>query len=237
MEIKNEREKTDWMKYAYTFAITLLIFITAIYISNYFTNKKMSQLKTMGDKISLDILSSETQFSLLAESSCKDIDDNTLSKEVGLLGEKLSYTETKVGADDPDFQNLKTYYSILEIKDYLLMKKIAEKCKDKIAFILYFYSNEDSCEDCQDQGYILTKLHEMYPQIRIYSFDFNFDIPTIRSMKTIYKIKNELPAMYINGKVQYGIKTIEDLQKLIPETKTWDKEATSSNTKATSTNQ
>ena len=77
----------------------------------------------MGDKISLDILSSETQFSLLTESSCKSIGDNTLSFEVGQLGSKLAYMEEKVGSDNPDFINLKTYYSLLEIKDYLLMKK------------------------------------------------------------------------------------------------------------------
>jgi len=234
MEIKNEREKTDWLRYFYTFVITALIFATAVYISDYFSNKKIAQLKTMGDKISLDIISSETQFSLLAESSCKNMGDNTLSKEVGQLGDKLSYAESKIGSDNIDFQNLKTYYSLLETKDYLLMKKISEKCKDKTAFILYFYSNKDTCLDCQNEGYVLTKLHEMYPQIRIYSFDYDFDIPTISTLKSIYNIENKLPAMYINGKVVYGLKTIDQIKKIIPETKIWDKEALASSTKQTS---
>ena len=236
MEIKNDREKTDWLKYLYTFVITALIFITAIYISNYFSNKKMSQLKTMEDKISLDILSSETQFSLLTESSCENIGDNTLSREVGLLGDKLSYTEEKIGADNLDFQNLKTYYSLLEIKDYLLMKEISKKCNDKPVFILYFYSNKGSCADCQNEGYVLTKLHEMYPQIRIYSFDYDFNIPTINTLKSIYGIENKLPAMFINGKVQYGLKNIDDIKKIIPETKIWDKEA-AANSASSSKNQ
>ncbi len=231
MEIENVREKTDWMKYFYSFLITALIFATAIYISNYFSEKKLNQLKTMEDKISLDILSSETQFSLLAESSCKNIGDNTLSREVSQLGDKLSYAEEKIGADDPDFQNLKTYYSLLEIKDYLLMKKISEKCKDKTAFILYFYSNKSSCTECQNEGYVLTKLHEMYPQIRIYSFDYDFNTPTIETLKSIYGIENKLPALYINGKVTYGLKTIEEIKKIIPETKVWDKEALATSTK------
>lgn len=230
MEVENYREKTDWLKYFYTFVITALIFITAIYISNYFGDKKMSQLKTMEDKISLDILSSETQFSLLAESSCKNISDNTLSREVGQLGDKLLYTEEKVGADNQDFQNLKTYYSLLEIKDYLLMKKISEKCNDKTVFILYFYSNK-SCTDCQNEGYVLTKLHDMYPKIRIYSFDYDFNIPTIETLKSMYGIENKLPALFVNGKVQYGLKNIDQIKKIIPETKVWDKEALVSSTK------
>ncbi|MFH1626836.1 MAG: thioredoxin family protein [bacterium] len=233
MEIKHEREKTDWLKYFYTFVITALIFATAIYVSNYFSDKKLSQMKIIGDKISLDILSSETQFSLLTETSCKNISDNTLSKEVGQLGEKLSYTEEKVGPNNLDFQNLKTYYSLLEIKDYLLMKKISEKCKDKFVFILYFYSNKNSCPECQNEGYILTKLHEMYPKIRIYSFDYDFNIPVMETLKSIYNIENKLPALFINGEVFYGFKNIDDIKKIIPETKIWDKEnlATSTSVK------
>ena len=236
MEIKNDREKTDWLKYLYTFLITALIFITAIYISNYFSDKKLSQLKTMEDKVSLDILSSETQFSLLAEASCKDISGNSLSMEVGQLGDKLAYTEGKIDPNDPDFQSLKTYYSLLEIKDYLLMKQISVKCKDKPVFILYFYSNQGSCTDCQNEGYVLTKLHEMYPQIRIYSFDYDFNIPTINTLKSIYNIKDELPAMFIDGNVQYGIKSIDDIKKIIPETKVWDKEALASSIASTTSN-
>lgn len=235
MEIENKREKTDWLKYFYTFVITALIFTTAIYISNYFGNKKISQLKTMEDKISLDILSSETQFSLLTESSCKNISDNILSKEVGQLGNKLSYTEEKIGTDNPDFQNLKTYYFLLEIKDYLLMKQMSIKCKDKPVFILYFYSN-NSCTDCQNEGYALTKLYEMYPQIRIYSFDYDFNIPTINTLKSIYKIENKLPAMFINGKVEYGLKNIDEIKKIIPETKIWDKENLASSTNINTVN-
>jgi hypothetical protein len=235
MEIKNDREKTDWLKYFYAFIITIVIFVTAIYISNYFSDKKMSQLKTMEDKISLDILSSETQFSLLTEASCKDIGDNTLSMEVGQLGDKLSYTEGKIDSNNSDFQSLKTYYYLLEIKDYLLMKQIGTKCKDKPVFILYFYSNS-SCTDCQNEGYVLTKLHEMYPQIRIYSFDYDFNIPTINTLKSIYKIENKLPAMFINGKVQYGLKSVDDIKKIIPETKIWDKENLASSTNNQNTN-
>jgi len=227
MEIENKREKTDWLKYLYAFVITALIFITAMYISNYFGDKKISQLKSMEDKISMDVLSSETQFSLLTEASCKEISDNTLSEEMSQLGDKLSYTDGKTDINNSDFQNLKIYYSLLEIKDYLLMKKISEKCKDNIAFILYFYSNNSSCSNCQNQGYILTKLHEMYPEIRIYSFDYDFNIPVIKNLKSIYNIENKLPAMYINGQVQYGLSTIDELRKNILQTKAWDKIASS----------
>ena len=55
----------------------LLQLAALVMLSNYFGNKKIDQLKTIQDKISIDILSSETQFSLLSELSCKNISDSS----------------------------------------------------------------------------------------------------------------------------------------------------------------
>src|SRR3990167_208076 len=98
-------------KYLFSFIITAIIFATAIYISNYLGQKKLDEIRNIQDKISIDILSSETQFSLLEESSCKDVDSGTLSMELGSLENKLSYTENDRGANDPEVKVLKQYYS------------------------------------------------------------------------------------------------------------------------------
>ena len=148
-------KNTDYRKYIFSFVLTSLIFATAIYLSNYFGQKKLDEIRNIQDKISIDILSSETQFSLLEQSSCKDIDSGSLSTELGNLEAKLTYTENQRGTEDPEVQTLKKYYSLLEIKDYLLMNKISEKCKKTPLSIIYFYSNNDSCKDCQKEGFVL----------------------------------------------------------------------------------
>ena len=76
--------KIDWKKYLIVFLITACLFLTASYVSNYFGDKKIDQLKLMQDKISIDILSSETQFSLLSELSCKNISDSSMSAIISL---------------------------------------------------------------------------------------------------------------------------------------------------------
>ena len=113
----------SWKKYAYTFVITAVIFITAILASNYFSQKKMDEIKNIESRIAVDILASETQFSLLSELSCKEISSGLLSKELATLGDKLSYTEQNRGSDDAEVLNLKKYYSLLQIKDFILMQK------------------------------------------------------------------------------------------------------------------
>lgn len=215
----HQHEPNDWKKYVIVLFITITLFATGIWFSSYFNNKKMIELKSIEDKISLDLMSSETQFSLLQELSCKDISNTVLSSELNSLAEKISYSENNLGNDNSNVVSLKRYYSLLEIKDYLLMKKITERCGEKSIFILYFYKN-DKCEDCTKQGYVLTSLREKYPNLRVYSFDYKLDLSALRAMTSIYKVPDNLPAIVINGKVYSGFQSIEEIEKTFPELET-----------------
>lgn len=219
----HEHEPNDWKKYIIVFFITLTIFVSGLWISNYLNNKKIDQLKNIEIKISLDLMSSETQFSLLEELSCKDVSTTVLSSELNSLADKIAYSENNIGVENVDVISLKKYYSLLEIKDYLLMKKITERCGQKSIFILYFYKNED-CSDCTKQGYVLTTLREKYPNLRVYSFDYNLDLSAIKAMTSIYKVPDNLPAIVINGKVYSGFHSIEEIEKTFPELETIKKE-------------
>lgn len=212
-----QNRKIDWKKYIYTFFITAVIFGTAIFLSNYFSQKKLAEIRSIQDTIAIDILSSETQFSLLEELSCKDVSTEVLSKELGNLEEKLAYTEKDRGTDDSEVKTLKRYYSLLQIKDYLLMTKISQKCDKTPISIVYFYSNKGDCEDCEKAGYVLTKMRQDYPELRVYAFDYNLDISALQTLISINKVKNELPAILIGDKIYYGFKSVEDIEGYIPE--------------------
>jgi hypothetical protein len=212
----HQHEPNDWKKYVIVLFITSTIFISGLWISNYLNSKKINQVRNIEDKISLDLMSSETQFNLLQEISCKDISNTVLSSELSSLASKISYSENNIGVENVDVVSLKKYYSLLEIKDYILMKRITDRCGQKSVFILYFYGN-DNCQDCTKQGYVLTSLSEKYPNLRVYSFDYNLDLSAIRAMISIYKVPNNLPAIVINGKVYSGFNSIEAIEKLIPD--------------------
>jgi glutaredoxin len=215
-----EHHSINWKKYIFTFIITCTIFGTVIYASNYFGEKKLAEIKNIQDNIAIDILSSETQFALLESSSCKFIGSTTLSKELSSLEEKLSVTEKERGSDDTELQSIKRYYTLLQIKDYLLMKKISEKCKTQPVSIVYFYSNTGNCPDCEKQGYVLTKIREDYPEVRVYAFDYNLKLSALQTLISINKIKEQFPALLIDETTYYGFQSVEDLEKNIPELKT-----------------
>lgn len=209
----------DSKKYLVAFLITAVIFATAIFVSSVLNNKKLEDVRTIENRVALDILSSETQFALLEETSCRDIGPGFLSKELGTLGERLSYAENQAGFNVEDVEYLKRSYFLLEIKDYLLMKRLTEKCGIEPTFILYFYSTEERCEDCERMGFVLTELRDRYPDLRVYSFDYHFDVGAISTLTSIYKVRDELPALIINNTPSYGFRTIEDLEENVPEIK------------------
>ena len=205
----------DWKKYLIVLLITLGLFLTAMYVSNYFGNQKINQLKTIQDKISIDILSSETQFSLLSELSCKNISDSVFSDELGELGSKLDWSQKNLGSTD-EVTYLKKYYSLLQIKDYILAKNIATRCGVKSAFILYFYTTAQNCSLCEEESLVLSALRTEYPELRVYSFDYSTDLSAVSSMLQIYKIKDTaLPALVVGDDVLTGFQSMKDLETQI----------------------
>lgn len=211
----------NWQKYLLAFVITAAIFGTAFYIAARFDAQRIADIRATEESISIDILSLETQFELLGNRDCKTISENPLlSNELNSLASRLSVAENNLGIDNPEVVALKKQYSLLEIKDYLLMEQIAQKCRLKPVFILYFYSNAGDCPDCSQAGDVLTYLRGKYPSLRVYSFDYNLDLSALRTLTSLREISGPLPAFIINNRAPiYGFKSLDELQGLIPELK------------------
>lgn len=211
----------DWKKYALAFVITAAIFGTAFYLAARFDAARLSEIRATEAQISLDILSSETQYDLLGNLDCADITENPgLSEQLNTLSSQLSVAESNLGAENEDVIYLKKQYSLLEIKDYTLLQKLREKCGIKPVSVLYFYSNAGDCHDCTRAGEVLTYLRQTYPELRVYAFDYNLDLSALQTLIAIKNIKPQLPAYVIgNRQPVYGFKTVEDIYKLAPEIK------------------
>jgi hypothetical protein len=213
-----KKEHFDTKKYIFAFIVTTALFLTAFYLSNFFGDKKIKELQAIEKNISLDILSNETQYDLLGEVSCRNVDESILSNEINTLADKLTFAESQQGTDVEQVKHLKKYYSLLQIKDYLLSKRIAEKCGKKAVFIIYLYGKEEECSECRNQASVLDYLRKTYPDLRIYSFDYNLDLSAIKTLLSIHKVKGQLPALVIDGDVYYGYKNKEEMIELLPKT-------------------
>ena len=197
--------------------ITIAISGTVAYAVNYLNNARVSELSAIEEQLSIDSLSLETQFSLLESAPCDSSASSvTLTTELADFGSRLSYAENQLGSDNSQVIRLKERYSLLEIRDYLITKQLAQVCRTKPVTVLYFYTNVGDCSDCDKAGYALSYLRDTYPALRVYSFDYNLDLGALKTFIAVTKVKNTLPAFIINGKHYYGFTSLEDLEKQFP---------------------
>lgn len=197
--------------------MTVLIIATVTYAVGYLDRMRLSEIASIQNTISTETLSLETQFSLLESTPCDSTaSSTTLSSELADLGNRLSFTETQLGSDDPNVIQLKKQYYLLQIRDYLINKKITAVCGTKSVTVLYFYSNTGDCTDCDKAGYALSYLRDTFPALRVYSFDYNLDLGALKTLIAVQKVKNTLPAFVINSKHSYGFTTLTELEKQFP---------------------
>ena len=229
-------------RYIYTFIITLAIFFFSIWLSNVFSDKKVQTLRDLESRINLDILSVETRFSLLQKTSCEHIvdNDNNKNSDIGFnvdlnnVALKIKSLENQLGYENDDVVSLKKYYSLLQIKDYLLTKEFHDRCKKNTVSILYFYDTD--CVDCSKQSIILDKIISDYPEIRVYYLDRKTNNPALDTLSSIFKV-TQSPSLVIAEKTYTGFQDVPSIESYIPEIKAWkilkEKEKAASSTATT----
>ncbi len=224
--------------YIFTFFITIAIFLVALWASTFITRQKTAQLKADEDRIAINILSLETEYQLLNDSSCKSFNRESLRKELDNLSSRLQFLESQVGYDNPEVFRLKRYYSLLQIKDYLLTKKMSGECNLDTVFVLYFYANKD-CPDCLTQDYLLRAVRSLYPQVEVYNFDYYLDLGAVKTLITLHNIPAAPPVIDINGKAYATFPDLQSLRNIIDAelpVATSTATTTKNNSSATSTN-
>jgi hypothetical protein len=196
--------------------ITILIVGTIAYAVRSLGEARIRELTEIENQIALDTLSLETEFALLATAPCENATSTESISELAELGERLSFTEEELGSDHKDVIDLKKRYTILEIKDYLATQEIARSCGTKPLTVLYFYSNQGDCPDCDRAGYALSYLRDTNPTLRVYSFDYNLDLGALRTLTSINKLDSRLPAFVIQGKTSYGFDSLDEFVRRFP---------------------
>lgn len=201
--------------YMVTLILTLLVFSAALYASSYINKKRTDGLKADEDKITVDILSLETELDALKNTnSCSSLTTTTLRNEMDDLNSRLNFMEQQVGENDPEVYRLKRYYSLLEIRDYLLTKQAGEECKRNDILVIYFYSSKN-CSQCTDESYVLQALQVNYPQVKVYSFDYNLDLAAVKSQIRLNSIPTTTPVLYVNGKLYNNFSTLSDIEETL----------------------
>lgn len=202
------------MKYIITFIMTVILFVAAFFLSNQMAKKKIDEVRMIQDKISTDILSTETRFSLLGSSSCTHVKlsqefENDLNTELSEMARRVKFMENQLGYKDPQVSLIRDQYALLQIKDYMLKKQLQERCGENIETILYFFGHD--CSKCKEQSIVLDEIGARYPEIRIYWFDIDSTTPAMKTLMSIFNVK-DVPALVIKDKYYEGIQSLDAVE-------------------------
>jgi hypothetical protein len=210
------KRNISWTKYLAVFAITSLVFLIGLLIGSYMTGLKLQQVQDLEQSLRMDTMAMELQYLFLSQEPC-ETDTGLITDELYQIGERLDYMENSLGADNAQVQSLKKYYSLLEIRHWLFLKTITERCESDLKFVLYFYSaDEKDCPRCVEQGYALTFLRKEYPNIRTYSFDVEISNPALDIVKKTYiRDYTNLPILIVGNHTYNGFKDKRELMSIL----------------------
>lgn len=203
--------------YAGAFLLSLLIFLSGIYVGQLIDQSSMSTLSGEVEQVTQKVAS--VQLLLLMEGNSSSFcpvyssELDAIDREVGRVGYKLSYLEDERNTYDPE---LKKQYFVLEAESYLLSKKVKEICQDQSVLLINFYSNKD-CEDCSEQGDEILKAKDELSgkvNLKLYSFDGELGSPVADAFARQYSISS-YPSIVIDGKTYPGYRTSEEIRQLI----------------------
>lgn len=209
-----------WKRYIAALVVTIGLFVFAFLLSAQFSNTKINELREIQDKIAVDILASETRFALLETSSCQhvvtsDAFDTTLNNELNRLARRLKFMESQFGGNSEEVLTVRKQYALLQVKDYLLVRQLAERCDKEVFTILYFH--EADCSSCERQTLVLDELRNEFPGVRIYWMDKDLDTPTTQTLLSMFNI-NEAPTLIVDGtETIEGFIELDKLREMVPE--------------------
>ena len=204
----------QWSKYIIAAVITLFVFMVGIYAGSYTSNLKFESLYDLQNKIRSETIGTELQYQIVSDNPCSIFEPSLFTEDLNKIGSRLTEMESQLGVDNKAVISLKEYYHLLEVRHFLFMKQALKECKNDYGLVLYFYSNAGDCQDCQEQGYVLSYINKMEPAFNIYSFDVNIENPALKTLKKYYNI-TVVPSIVVNEKAYQGFQSREKLQSLI----------------------
>ncbi len=210
-------KKIPTSRYVTVLSITVLIFIIGILLGQLIADTRVSGLTEAQENMKSYLLSLNLQNELASQFIC-NIDVFELTRDRTTIGFEVDSLESRLGSKNLEVVRLKKEYSLLSIRQWLLIEEAKEKCNQNYDIILFFYSNEENKTDSQSQGFVLDYLYNKYPdKIVIYSFDVNLDDPSLNTLKRVFNVSTA-PTVVINGKLYEGFQEFDTLEALINST-------------------
>jgi len=209
-------------KYLLAAFITIVIFLLGMLLGMVVESKRVDYMSSVAEEQKLYFGSLQLQYQFMEqlgqEKNCPAA-SATFEKYMTTLvkaQERLEKYESDANLDNSEFRKLKQEYTQAEINFWLLSEKEKNICERDSASIIYFYSTDKNCADCDEQAFILSYLKQAFKdRLYIFTIDETLDIePMVSILKGTYNITT-YPSIVIEGKRFSGMTDKDTIVKEI----------------------
>jgi hypothetical protein len=206
-------------RYVVASVMTLCIFLLGLMLGLIIEDKRISKSQEEDEIQRLDYRSMQLQYEyinqLSLENDCaamlETFEQNLNNLESSRMRLENYLRDSKISKDE--FNRVKRDYTISQIQYWLFAKKQEQLCDSDDVSVLYFFADDKSCPDCNDQSFVLTYLKKLFgSKLLIFSLNSNFtQEPMIGMLERSYNV-TEYPTMFIGNDKLEGL---HDKDKLI----------------------
>lgn len=202
--------------------ITLGVFLLGLLLGLVIEGKRTNYIESVSKEQNLDFSSLQVQYAFIDQLS-QEKNCNAVAKTFEENIKNLESTRLRIESFDEnaklnknEFDLLKRDYTLAQLRYWLLAKTTKELCGEDIVSILYFFSDDKECPNCNEQAFVLTYLKKLFKEkLLIFSFDSKFEKePMINLLEKSYNI-TKYPALIIEGKKYEGFNGKEDILNTI----------------------
>ncbi|MFP4402172.1 MAG: hypothetical protein ACLFPL_02975 [Candidatus Nanoarchaeia archaeon] len=130
---------------------------------------------------------------------------------------RLENYQSTATFNQKQYRELQNQYFNLETRYFILAQSINTICPFSFDTILYFYTDDENCPECEDQGVYLDHIKNKYQDdVMIFSFDTQGSSNIVTLLRLNYDIDVfETPTIIINGEEQLGFSSSQTIEEYL----------------------
>ncbi len=206
--------KIYWNKYLSVFLITFLTFLVIFLLVQKISYQTSADIIKIQKDMNNYLLALNLQSEIAKEYICS-VDVFEITKEKAEIGIQLDSLEKNLGSENEIVKDIKSQYTLLSIRQWLLVKRFKQECNPSLNIILFFYSNKVEKDKSEAQGYVLDYIYKKYTdKVVIYALDADQNNPALNTLKDIYKVE-KAPTVIINERKYENVLSASDIERIL----------------------
>jgi len=207
------------LKYAMAAILMVNLFFITLSVIDYMDMQRLLRFTNDLGSFSTEASDLESSVALLrmqpvTPEYCGIIDSayqQKITKTNDLMERMLAYERANMFAE---FFALKRQFLLANVQLWQVSQLEKQYCATNHSDVLYIYSSNPSCSECQVQGKMLDSARASCPNMRVFVMDTEESMATLDIIKMKYNVTSA-PTLVVDGTAHKKVLTADEIRKLV----------------------